>query len=50
MPAPKDKAEALSAPITGWTSYLNYGTRLQAYRAIDHYAYDRVRNFLVHRR
>ena len=28
----------------------NYGTRLQAYRAIDHHVYDRVRNFLVHRR
>ncbi len=25
------------------------GIRLQAYRAIDHHVYDRVRNVLVHR-
>ena len=26
-----------------------YGTRLMAYRAIDHHVYDRVRHFLVRR-
>ena len=40
----------LNRLLRGWTSYFNYRTRLQAYRAIDHYVYDRVHNFLVHRR
>ena len=39
----------LNRQLRGWTAYFNYGTRLQAYRAIDHHVYDRVRNFLIHR-
>ncbi len=41
--------DRLNRLLRGWTSYFNYGTRLQAYRAIDHHVYDRVRNFLIHR-
>jgi RNA-directed DNA polymerase len=41
--------DQLNRLLRGWTSYFGYGTRLQAYRAIDHHVYDRVRNFLVHR-
>ena len=41
--------DRLNRLLRGWTSYFSYGTRLQAYRAIDHHVYDRVRNFLVHR-
>ncbi len=44
-----DVRDRLNRLLRGWTSYFSYGTRLQAYRAIDHHVYDRVRNFLVHR-
>jgi RNA-directed DNA polymerase len=39
----------LNRLLTGWSAYFGYGTRLQAYRAIDHHVYDRVRHFLVQR-
>ncbi len=45
-----DVRDQLNRLLRGWTSYYDHGTRLQAYRAIDHHVYDRVRNFLVHRR
>ena len=35
--------------LRGWTAYFHHGTRLMAYRAADHYVYDRVRAFLVKR-
>ena len=41
--------DRLNCLLRGWTAYFNYGTRLQAYRAIDHHVYDHVRNFLIHR-
>jgi RNA-directed DNA polymerase len=41
--------DQLNAMLRGWSSYFGYGTRLQAYRAIDAHVYDRVRNFLVMR-
>ncbi len=44
-----DVRDRLNRLLRGWTSYFGYGTRLQAYRAIDHHVYDRVRNFLAHR-
>jgi RNA-directed DNA polymerase len=37
----------LNRLLVGWSAYFGYGTRLQAYRAIDHHVYDRVRHFLV---
>jgi len=41
--------DRLNRLLIGWSAYFGYGTRLQAYRAIDHYVYDHVRHFLVRR-
>jgi len=41
--------DKLNSVLRGWSAYFGYGTRLQAYRAIDGHVYDRVRNFLVKR-
>ena len=39
----------LNRILRGWSNYFGYGTRLMAYRAVDHYVYERVRNFLRNR-
>jgi RNA-directed DNA polymerase len=39
----------LNSLLRGWSSYFDYGTRLQAYRAVDNYVYERVRHFLARR-
>jgi RNA-directed DNA polymerase len=39
----------LNRLLIGWSAYFGYGTRLQAYRAIDNHVYDRVRHFLARR-
>jgi RNA-directed DNA polymerase len=39
----------LNAVLRGWATYFSYGTRLMAYRAVDHYVYERVRYFLRRR-
>jgi RNA-directed DNA polymerase len=39
----------LNRLLRGWAGYFSYGTRLQAYRAIDRHVYDRVRHFLRRR-
>lgn len=39
----------LNSVLRGWAHYFSYGTRLMAYRAVDHYVYDRVRGFLRRR-
>jgi RNA-directed DNA polymerase len=44
-----DVRNRLNALLRGWSAYFSYGTRLQAYRAIDNHVYDRVRHFLVRR-
>jgi RNA-directed DNA polymerase len=41
--------DQLNRILRGWSNYFGYGTRLMAYRAVDNYVYDRVRNFLRHR-
>ena len=41
--------DQLNRLLRGWTNYFSHGTRLAAYRGIDHHVYDRVRNFLVKR-
>ena len=41
--------DQLNSMLRGWSGYFGYGTRLQAYRAIDTYVSDRVRHFLVRR-
>ena len=44
-----DVRNRLNSLLRGWSSYFDYGTRLQAYRAADNYVYDRVRHFLARR-
>jgi RNA-directed DNA polymerase len=39
----------LNPVLQGWANYFSYGTRLMAYRAVDHYVYERVRHFLRRR-
>jgi RNA-directed DNA polymerase len=39
----------LNSLLRGWSAYFSYGTRLQAYRAIDNHVHERVRHFLARR-
>jgi RNA-directed DNA polymerase len=39
----------LNPVLRGWAQYFVYGTRLMAYRAVDHYVWERVRHFLRRR-
>ena len=39
----------LNEILRGWSAYFSYGTRTQAYRAVDHYVADSVRHFLRRR-
>lgn len=39
----------LNTVLRGWAAYFSYGTRLMAYRAVDHAVADRVRHFLRRR-
>ena len=39
----------LNSLLVGWSGYFGYGTRLQAYRAVDNYVANRVRPFLMRR-
>ena len=41
--------EELNRVLRGWANYFAYGTRLMAYRAVDHYVWDSVRHFLRRR-
>jgi RNA-directed DNA polymerase len=48
--APWDEVRTeLNRVLCGWANYFTYGTRLLAYRAVDHYVYERVRHFLRRR-
>lgn len=38
--------ERLNRKLRGWSSYFSYGTRTQAYRAVDNYVSQSVRHFL----
>jgi RNA-directed DNA polymerase len=44
-----DVRDRLNSLLIGWSAYFSYGTRLQAYRAVDNHVYDRVRHFLARR-
>jgi RNA-directed DNA polymerase len=44
-----DVRDDLNRILRGWSNYFGYGTRMKAYRAVDHHVYERVRNFLRHR-
>ena len=35
--------------LLGWSNYFSLGTQRSAYRALDHYVYERVRDFLARR-
>jgi RNA-directed DNA polymerase len=39
----------LNRKLRGWRQYFSIGSKRQAYRAVDEYVYDRVRNFLRRR-
>jgi RNA-directed DNA polymerase len=41
--------DELNRAVRGWANYFSYGTRAQAYRAVDRYVTDRVRHFLRRR-
>ncbi len=41
--------DELNRILVGWSTYHGYGTRYQAYRAVDHFVSDRVRHFLKRR-
>jgi len=41
--------DQLNRLLRGWSNYFGYGTRLQAYRAVDNHVYDHVRHFLAKR-
>jgi RNA-directed DNA polymerase len=45
--APWDEVkEELNRVLRGWAHYFSYGIRLMAYRAVDHYVYDRAQHIL----
>ena len=44
-----DVRDRLNRLLLGWSAYFGYGTRLQAYRAVDQHVCDRVRYFLCRR-
>ena len=41
--------DSLNQKLRGWSTYFCYGTRFQAYRAVDNHVYQRVRDFLTRR-
>jgi RNA-directed DNA polymerase len=44
-----DICDRLNRLLAGWSAYFGYGSRRQAYRAVDHHVYDRVQHFHVKR-
>ena len=48
--APWDEVcEELNRVLYGWSNYFGYGTRSQMFRAVDHFVYERARDFLARR-
>jgi RNA-directed DNA polymerase len=41
--------DELNSSLRGWSNYFCHGTRRAAYRAVDRYVYERVRDFLARR-
>jgi RNA-directed DNA polymerase len=39
----------LNRVLRGWANYFSHGTRMPAFRAVDHHGHDRMRNFLARR-
>ena len=44
-----DVLDELNSSLRGWSNYFCHGTRRAAYRAVDRYVYERVRDFLARR-
>jgi RNA-directed DNA polymerase len=44
-----DVRDALNGFLFGWARYFTYGTHRAAFRGIDYYVYERVRDFLARR-
>ncbi len=47
-PWPKIR-DTLNRSLRGWSRYFSHGTRRAAFRGIDHYVYEHVRDFLARR-
>ncbi len=45
----EDVCQQLNRKLRGWRQYFNCGSKGRAYKAVDEYVYDRVRNFLRRR-
>jgi RNA-directed DNA polymerase len=45
----KEVCQKLNQKLRGWRQYFGCGATSRAYRAVDEYVYDRVRNFLRRR-
>jgi RNA-directed DNA polymerase len=45
----EDIRDPLNRALRGWSNYFSYGTRRSAFRGIDRYVYERVRDFLARR-
>ena len=41
--------DQLNSLLLGWSGYFCHGTRRSAFRSLDHFVYERVRDFLVRR-
>jgi RNA-directed DNA polymerase len=41
--------DLLNSSLRGWSGYFCYGNRRSAFRSIDHFVYERVRDFLARR-
>ena len=41
--------DQLNSMLRGWSAYFSYGTRMSAYKTIDHHVYGQVSRFLVRR-
>jgi RNA-directed DNA polymerase len=44
-----DGRDMLNRSLRGWSNYFSYGTRRSAFRGVDRYVYERVRDFLARR-
>src|SRR6201988_4250913 len=45
----REVRDTLNKSLCGWSNYFSYGTRRSAFRGVDRYVYERVRDFLARR-
>ena len=45
----RNVCDELNRILRGWSNYFCYGTRQSAFRAVDHFVYEHVRDFLARR-